>query len=111
MSADRIYNESQSLEEDVRILLIIASLISQAVRLRQSLQEERKRLVEENIQLKRELTNRFHPANIIGNSKVMQVVYDQIAHVCKSNATVLIYGESGTGKELVGMVAFRRKSE
>jgi hypothetical protein len=31
----------------------------------------------------------------------MQQVYDQIAQVSKSNATVLILGETGTGKELV----------
>jgi Nif-specific regulatory protein len=44
---------------------------------------------------------RFRPSNIIGNSHEMQLVYDQIAQVSKSNATVLILGETGTGKELV----------
>jgi Nif-specific regulatory protein len=53
------------------------------------------------IQLKERLKDRFRPANIIGNSKVMQAVYDLIAQVSKSNTTVLIWGESGTGKELV----------
>ena len=101
LSVDRLFCEEISLDEDVRLLSIIASMIAQAVRLRQSLREERERLLEENIRLHEELKDRFRPSNIIGNSKPMQVVYDLIAQVSKSNATVLIRGESGTGKELV----------
>ncbi len=101
LSADRLFKDSPSLEEDVRILSIIASLITQAVFLRQSFQQDRKRLLDENIRLQEELKDRFHPSNIIGNSKVMQVVYNQIAQVSRSTTTALIRGESGTGKELV----------
>jgi Nif-specific regulatory protein len=101
LSADRHFEEEASLEDDVRLLSIIASMIAHAVRLRQEAEEERQRLLEENIRLQQELKDRFRPANIIGNSKEMQVVYDLIAQVSKSDATVLIHGESGTGKELV----------
>lgn len=101
LSADRLFAEAVSFEEDVRLLSIIASMIAQAVRLRQSAQEERQRLLEENIQLQEKLKDRFRPANIIGNSKAMQAVYDLIAQVSQSNTTVLISGASGTGKELV----------
>ena len=101
LSADRLFAEGVSFREDVRLLSIIASMISQAVKLRQAAQEERQRLVEENLRLRRELKDRFRPSNIVGNSKAMQAVYDLIAVVSKSNATVLISGESGTGKELV----------
>ncbi|MGH8525671.1 MAG: sigma-54-dependent transcriptional regulator, partial [Gammaproteobacteria bacterium] len=38
---------------------------------------------------------------LIGVSLAMQKVYDQIARVAPTAATVLITGESGTGKELV----------
>jgi Nif-specific regulatory protein len=76
-------------------------MIAQAVRLRQSAQEERQRLMEENRRLHEELQDRFRPSNIIGNSKPMQAVYDLIAQVSKSDATALIRGESGVGKELV----------
>jgi len=101
LSADQLFSEKVSFEEDVRLLSIIASLIAQAVRLRQSAEEERQRLIEENARLQEELRERFHPANIIGTSRVMQDAYNLIAQVAKSDATVLIEGESGTGKELV----------
>jgi two-component system response regulator AtoC len=38
---------------------------------------------------------------LIGESPVMQRVYDLIAKVAQTDATVLIQGETGTGKELV----------
>ena len=100
-SADHLLPKDTSLDEDVRVLSIIASMIAQAVRLRQSAQEERQKLVEENQRLQDQLKDKFKPTNIIGNSKQMQDVYDQIAQVCRSMTTVLIRGESGTGKELV----------
>jgi len=101
LSADRLFAEGVSLEEDVRLMSIIASMIAQAVRLRQSAMAERQRLVEENLRLQEELKDRFRPANIIGNAKTMQTVYDQIAQVAKTQTTVLLRGESGVGKELV----------
>jgi len=101
LSVDRLFSEGVSYEEDVRLLSIIASLIAQAVKLRQSAQAERNLLLEENVRLQAELQNRFRPSNLIGNSRPMQAVYDLIAQVCQSDATVLIRGESGTGKELV----------
>jgi Nif-specific regulatory protein len=101
LSADHVLPKEVSLEEDVRVLSIIASMVAQAARLRQSAQEERQKLLEENKRLQDQLKEKFRPANIIGNSKQMQDVYDQVAQVCKSSTTVLIRGESGTGKELV----------
>jgi Nif-specific regulatory protein len=101
LSADRLFGEDTSCREDVRLLSIIASLIAQAVRLRRAAMEERQLLLAENVRLQEELQNRFRPANIIGNSRQMQAVYDLIAQVSKSDATVLIRGETGTGKELV----------
>ena len=101
LSADRPATNLAVLQADARILSIIASLIAQAVRLRQSAQEERERLVQENLRLQDELKDRFRPSNIIGNSKAMEEVYQLIAQVSASDTTVLLRGESGTGKELV----------
>ncbi len=101
LSVDQAFAPESTLKEDARLLSIVASLIAQAVKLRRVAQEERDRLAEENERLRQELQERFRPSNIIGNSHEMQRVYDQIAQVSKSNATVLILGETGTGKELV----------
>lgn len=101
LSADIPVSTKLVFQDSVRLLSIIGSLIAQAIRLRQSAQEERKRLLEENIRLQEELKDKFRPANIIGNSRAMQEVYDLIAQVSKSDSTVMIRGENGTGKELV----------
>jgi Nif-specific regulatory protein len=101
LSADRLFSEEISLHEDVRLLTIIASMIAQGVRLRQAALDERRRLMDENSRLQEALKERFRPANIIGNSRVMRDVFDLISQVSRSDATVLLRGESGTGKELV----------
>lgn len=44
---------------------------------------------------------REHLGELIGRSAAMQQLFDMIALVAESQATVLIQGESGTGKELV----------
>ncbi|OHB80476.1 MAG: Fis family transcriptional regulator [Planctomycetes bacterium RBG_16_64_12] len=62
---------------------------------------ETRELLSENRYLRRELQSRYKFENIIGGGKEMQVVYDLIARVSGTNATVLIRGESGTGKELI----------
>ncbi len=100
-SVDRPFAEDTQLQDDVRVLSIVSSLIAQAVKIRQGIMEEKRVLQEENARLKEELRERFKPSNIIGNSKPMQAVFDLIAQVSKSDATVLVRGESGTGKELV----------
>jgi Nif-specific regulatory protein len=101
LSVNRLFDADVPLGKDVRSLSIIASMIAQAVHLRRSAEEERERLVEENLRLQEQLQDRFSPDNIVGNSSPMQAVYDQIAKVSGSDTTVLIRGESGTGKELV----------
>jgi len=101
LSVHRPATTPEALQQDVRLLSIVATMIAQAVRLRRKAQEDQKRLVEENERLRQSLQKRFRPSNIIGKSKPMQGVYDLIAQVSRSEATVLIEGESGVGKELV----------
>ncbi|MGA2108346.1 MAG: GAF domain-containing protein, partial [Syntrophorhabdales bacterium] len=75
ISADRPSAENGALDEDVRLLTIIGSCISQAVRLRQLADEEVEKIREENQRLQDELKERFKPKAIVGNSKVMRHVY------------------------------------
>lgn len=101
LSVDRLFNEAIEFEEDVRLLTIISTVISQAVKLRQISQEELNKLRDENQRLQDELKEKFRPTNIIGNSKSMRSIYPLIDRVAKTNSTVLVLGESGVGKELV----------
>ncbi len=101
LSVDRLFQENISFEEDVRLLTIISSMLAQAVRIHQMVEKEKEQLANENVQLKRELKKKFHPTNIIGESKRMADVYASIELVGQTPATVMLRGESGTGKELV----------
>ena len=101
LSFDCPYRPERRLEDDLRILTIVAAVLAQAVRLRQAMREEQRRLIEENTRLQGELRERFRPTNLIGASAEMGSVLDLVEQVSRSNATVLIRGESGTGKELV----------
>ncbi len=49
-----------------------------------------------------------HGFEVIGQSRVIQHVFDLVQRVAKSEATVLITGESGTGKELVARAIHTR---
>jgi len=62
---------------------------------------ERRELVAEAANMRRQLSTRAEYFNIIGSSKQMQTIYETIESVAKSDANVLIVGESGTGKELI----------
>jgi len=101
ISIDRSYDESTSLDEDMRVLTIVASMIADDVKSRREAAMCRQELEDENLRLRQELADRFRPENIIGNSRSMRDVYQQIHQVAGSDTTVLVRGESGTGKELV----------
>ena len=101
LSVDRLFEKSVSLNEDVRLLTIIASIIAQAVSVFWVREQEKEKLQFENIELKRELARKFHPVNIVGESKRMKDIYSTIEMVSATKTTVLIRGETGTGKELI----------
>ena len=62
---------------------------------------EKRRLQNENLQLRHQLEERFSLSSIIGRTPTMLEVFKKIGYVADSRSTVLITGESGTGKELV----------
>jgi len=101
LSVDRLFRAPSTLDDDLRFLTIISSLIAQKVLLLHQIEKEREQLNAENLRLRQELGRKYSFSNIVGNSRKMQEVFYLITQVAKSNATVLLLGESGTGKELV----------
>jgi two-component system, NtrC family, response regulator AtoC len=63
--------------------------------------QEKRRLLSENVYLRKQLREKFEFANIIGISPAMQKVFSRMNRIIKTDSTILIMGESGTGKELV----------
>jgi two-component system response regulator HydG len=55
-----------------------------------------------------EISQKFD--EIIGQSQVMEKLYDLLVRIADSDASVLITGESGTGKELVAQILHRQSS-
>ncbi|MHC5036519.1 MAG: sigma-54-dependent transcriptional regulator [Planctomycetota bacterium] len=62
---------------------------------------EKQGLVRRNIELKRELDQRYGIEGIVGNSPTMKPVFERVRQVAPTTSRVLISGESGTGKELI----------
>jgi two-component system response regulator HydG len=59
------------------------------------------RLARSNLELRRQLNEKFGFEGVVGNSPLMHAVIDRLRQIAPTSATVLIVGESGTGKELV----------
>jgi Nif-specific regulatory protein len=98
LSADRIFKDRTiTVDEDIRVLEIIASIIAQYVILWKNFKETEK----ERENLKLQLKGKYSLPNIIGTSDKMQEVFEAVYRVADSKATVILYGESGTGKELI----------
>ncbi len=101
LSIDRRPAPDAELRKDMNFLKLLADLLAEAVyNIREGIAAQES-LMAENRKLKLELGDRYRPANIIGNCHRMRMVYEQIAQVADSAATVLIRGASGSGKELV----------
>jgi Nif-specific regulatory protein len=101
LSVDVPRQPLEFLNEQTRLLQIVASLIAFDVKARRLARSEQANLEAENLRLRDELGESFRPEHLIGNSRAMRDVYQRIHQVARTDATVLIRGESGTGKELV----------
>ena len=59
------------------------------------------KLESENRELRSQIDTKFGLENIIGQSPVMQEIFEIVQQVAPARASVLVLGESGTGKELI----------
>jgi DNA-binding NtrC family response regulator len=69
---------------------------------------EHRKLVTENLDLRRRLAEQAADSEILGSAPSMQRVMETIVSVADADANVLIVGESGTGKELIANALHER---
>jgi Nif-specific regulatory protein len=101
LAVDLRYKPERDYDSSVKFFGIVSSMIAQALNVQRLVEEERRRLLDENTHLRQELRERYDFSNIIGTSGPTRQMYEQVAQVAQTNTTVLIRGESGTGKELI----------
>jgi DNA-binding NtrC family response regulator len=61
---------------------------------------EKKKLYQQNRELKKVIKERYKFSSTIGNTPQMQSLFKTVVHIAPTDASVLIQGETGTGKEL-----------
>ena len=88
-------------EGQVRYLQAVVLDITERKVTEDWLRQREAQLAEKARRLKINMRTASRFGKIIGKSKPMQDVYENILKAAESNAHVIIYGESGTGKELV----------
>ena len=90
--------------EDLEFLRQVASQVAIGVEnaLNYSqVKEMRERLAEERVYLNEEIRTDQNFEEIIGDSRALKEVLNQVRIVAPTDSTVLILGETGTGKELI----------
>ena len=101
LSVDLRFKADRDYDRTGKFLGVVASMLAQAIKIQRLIEEDRRRLEDENTHLRQELRERYDFSNIIGTSGPVRLMYEQVAQVAGTNTTVLIRGESGTGKELI----------
>ena len=100
LAAHRLRMRPRSIQSDLLILRVIATLIAQVVIIEALVFEKTSRLERENDQLRQALKIK-QPANIgiLGDSASLKQALAKTLQVSDQSVTVLLTGESGTGKE------------
>ena len=101
LGVDLKFNPDRDYDRSMQFYGVVASSVAQAVKVQRLVEEDKKRLLDENIHLRQELKERYDFSMIIGSSGPVRQMYEQMAQVANTSTTVLIRGESGTGKEMV----------
>src|SRR2546425_1370690 len=101
LGVDLRFKPDREYDTELKFLGLVAAMMAQSIKAQHLVDDERRRLMDENTHLLEELKERYDFSNIIGTSGPIRQVYEQIAQVAHTNTTVLIRGESGTGKELI----------
>jgi Nif-specific regulatory protein len=110
LSVDRTDATSEHLEDDLRLLTIIALMIGQAVRQRRDQVEEVDALKREAQRMRAAEAPTQIGGSLVGNSGPMRGVLELVQQVAGAEVSVLVRGESGTGKELIAHALHRQSA-
>jgi PAS domain S-box-containing protein len=88
-------------------LAFILQDITERKRAEEELRLAREKLAEEKVYLEETIDTELGFGELIGQSKALRDVLEQVAKVAATDATVLILGETGTGKELIARAIHR----
>ena len=100
LGVHRIRRRHRSLNDDVAVLKILATLAGQMLQLRSLVEEKTRALETRNALLTRALESAAARYGIIGTSPALLQALGELERVSHASASVLLLGESGTGKEL-----------
>jgi Nif-specific regulatory protein len=101
LGVDLQFRTDRNYDCELKFIGLVAAMMGQSIKAEHLVDDERRRLKDENTHLLEELRERYDFSNIIGTTGPMRQVFEQIGQVAHTNTTVLIRGESGTGKELI----------
>jgi len=99
--ANRLPDSATMVDEDLKVMKIIASLLTQTVHIAELIAKEREVLEQQNRELQEVLAEKFQPENLVVHSGAMQKTLAMVKQVASTEAAVLLRGESGTGKTLL----------
>ncbi len=88
-------------DEDLQLLKMIATLMGQALLLHRSVSAAHNSMQDEVRRMSKALKTGNKIEHVVGTSKPMLEVFDQVHQVAPARTTVLLRGESGTGKEVI----------
>ncbi len=77
------------------------TIILRDVNQRKRIEEALRKLQAENMLLQKEISGSIGFPKLIGDTAIMQALYEEVEAVATTESSVLIMGETGTGKELI----------
>jgi len=105
-------NENAYAEKDVDLLAQVGTQVAIAVENAQRFHRlnDRKRPQGEKLYVEEELRLERDFDEIVGQSRALKHVLDQVQTVAATDTAVLVLGETGTGKELIARMIHKRSS-
>ncbi len=107
-------DEQRNFCNDLQLLKMVATLMGQSLLLNHQVSDVHDNLQDEVRRMRKVLKPGKQIEHVVGVSKPMQEVFDQVHKVAPARTTVLLRGESGTGKEVIARAIHNlspRKSE